>query len=244
MRVFIPKDKITKEIVNVNFFTAYEGFQKMGWEICFYEKEPPSNLMRGDVVVGYIDQVQKALTNLGVIIPDEIDYPEELKPFFKREITKSTINKVNLDFTNTQEPVFVKPVRGKMFDGRLIESLKDFISIGSRENFDVWISTPIKFVAESRCFVRYNQIMDNRQYKGDPFKVVSEKFAKDVLEAFESKPAAFCMDFGVTETGEEVLIEVNDAYALGCYGLFPTNYAKVISARWHDLVDLPDPCQF
>ena len=244
MRVFIPKDPITKEITNTNFFIAYEGFQKMGWEICFYEKFPPDNLMRSDVVVGYIDRVQYSLKNLGIEIPKEIDYPEELKPFFKREIWTSTINKVNLDFTNTQKPIFVKPVRGKMFDGRLIESLKDFIGIGSRENFDVWCSTPKNIVAESRCFVRYNQIMDNRQYKGDPFKVVSEQFAKDCLETFESKPDAFAMDFGVTDTGEEVLIEVNDSYSLGAYGLFPTNYAKMISARWHQLVDLPDPCQF
>ena len=244
MRVFIPKDSITKEIGNINFFTAYEGFSKMGWEVCFYEKEPPSDLMRSDVVVGYINQVHKALMNLDVIVPNEIDYPEELKPFFKREIKKSTLWETNKLFTDTQTPIFVKPVRGKMFDGRLIESFKDFIGIGSRENLDVWTSTPIRFVAESRCFVRYNQIMDNRQYKGDPFKVVSERFAKECLEAFVSKPASFCMDFGITESGEEVLIEVNDAYSLGCYGLFSTSYAKLISARWYDLVDLPDPCQF
>ncbi|MBQ8961536.1 MAG: hypothetical protein IJ071_10060 [Ruminococcus sp.] len=41
-----------------------------------------------------------------------------------------------------------------------------------------------------------------------------------------------------------MLIEVNDGYALGCYGLFYIDYAKLLSARWAELTGTEDECAF
>lgn len=43
------------------------------------------------------------------------------------------------------------------------------------------------------------------------------------------------MDFGVTEDGRTILIEVNDGYSLGAYGLEPTLYTRLLTARWAEL---------
>lgn len=40
--------------------------------------------------------------------------------------------------------------------------------------------------------------------------------------------------------GKTLLIEVNDAWALGCYGLESHLYAKFLLTRWAQLTDTPD----
>lgn len=90
MRAFIPKGKtqqfISNEITSENAYAAYYGFSTLGWEVVFYEGNPPENLSRGDVVVGFIGQVRRALENLGIQPPDEIDYPEEIRGYLGRNV--------------------------------------------------------------------------------------------------------------------------------------------------------------
>lgn len=52
------------------------------------------------------------------------------------------------------------------------------------------------------------------------------------------------MDFGVTDKGETVLIEVNDGFSIGLYGLFHIDYAKLLSARWAELTGTEDELNF
>ena len=52
------------------------------------------------------------------------------------------------------------------------------------------------------------------------------------------------MDFGVTVDGRTLMIEVNDGYALGSYGLYYLDYAKLLSARWAQLTGTTDEAAF
>ncbi len=246
MRVFIPKgshDIISKEILNENCFAAYYGFSLMGWEVVFYDiNELPTGLSRSDVVVGYISSVKQAIRNLGITPPVEIDYPEELQDYFGRKLWKSTLHTVYND--ETMWPVFVKPVLGKQFNGTFVKSLTDLVGIGSQEDREVWCSEPVNFISEYRCFIKYGRLVDAKRYKGS-FKVIPNfDIVEKCIQDFTNQPAAYSLDFGVTDDGRSLLIEVNDGFAIGSYGLDHLNYAKVISARWHDLVGMPDPCQF
>ena len=51
---------------------------------------------------------------------------------------------------------------------------------------------------------------------------------------------ACSIDIGVTNDGRTLLIECNDAYSLGSYGLEDYKYAKLLSARWSQLLDRED----
>ncbi len=44
------------------------------------------------------------------------------------------------------------------------------------------------------------------------------------------------MDFGVTFESETILIEVNDGFSIGNYGLADYHYARLLEARWDELV--------
>ena len=50
----------------------------------------------------------------------------------------------------------------------------------------------------------------------------------------------FTIDIGVTKDGRTLLIECNDAYSLGAYGLEDYKYAKMLSARWSQLLNRED----
>ena len=52
-----------------------------------------------------------------------------------------------------------------------------------------------------------------------------------MVSCFCSAPAGYSLDVGVTESGETALVEVNDGFSLGTYGLDPIEYAKLLSAR-------------
>lgn len=65
---------------------------------------------------------------------------------------------------------------------------------------------------------------------------VIECAIKDYITA----PNAYGIDFGVTSSGETLLVEVNEGYALGCYGLFPHLYAKLVLTRWAELTGTSD----
>lgn len=245
MTVYIPKGSnifLSKEILTENCYSAFYGFAIMGWHIEFYEKEVPKDLTRNDVVVGFITDVKKALKNLEIEPPLELDYPESIQSYLGRKIWKSTLHKI---YTSPETyPVFVKPVLGKQFTGKLITGLADMIGIGAQEDREVWCSEPVDFVSEYRCFVKYGQLIDVRKYKGDYNKYPNINIVKSCIEDYKEQPAALSFDFGVTSDDRTLLVEVNDGFALGNYGLDALNYAKIISARWHQMVDLPDPCQF
>lgn len=250
MRAFVPITKNNKffttpkpEILSVNSYTAWFGFSMLGWEIEFYEDVVPIGLHRSDVIVGNINHVVMGLRNLGLAEPNPVDYPEEIKDFLGRRIWKDRLNRIWLD--DTTWPVFVKPTKQKQFDGKLVKSLTDFVGIGSQEeDREIWCSEPVEFVSEYRTFVRYGKMVDCRRYKGDVTVGPNFTVIQACIDAYRSAPAGYCLDFGVTKDGRTLLIEVNDGFAMGCYGLHFIDYAKIISARWHEMVEIPDPLNF
>lgn len=63
---------------------------------------------------------------------------------------------------------------------------------------------------------------------------------EDAIKAYSTAPHAYGIDFGVTSNGETLLVEVNEGYALGCYGLSPHLYARLLITRWAELTNTLD----
>jgi hypothetical protein len=247
MRVFVAKKTnhifLNNEIITESTYAAFYGFSVLGWEVVFFEGMPPEGLSREDVVVGWITQVKQALTKLGIEPPNELDYPEETRSYLGRNVWQSNLHKIYTD--ETTWPVFVKPVKGKQFDGKLITKLGDLIGLGDQnEDRKIWCSEPVNFVSEYRCFVRYGKLIDSRRYKGTFKTIPNYSIVEACIDDYKSAPAAYVLDFGVTDDGRTLLVETNDGFAVGSYGFHFVDYAKMVSARWSELVGIPDPCLF
>lgn len=157
----------------------------------------------------------------------------------------------------------------KVFVGKVINRPADLVGCGScYDNYEVLCSPVLDIKREWRGFIYYDKLIDLRPYTGDWHYNYDPEFIDEVMEAFlswEDRPVACSIDFAVIaehnhetfvfqgleyETDEEeieyktIFLEANDAYALGNYGLNHVQYAKLISARWSQLLDRPDEFLF
>lgn len=239
-----------------NMANAMYGFREMGAEIVPYHliDDIYDDVRREDIVLDYIDQCNQIFGKFGVT-PHIPDYPDALKPFLGRKIWKDTIDSISRNEEKWSAGYFVKPIRSKAFTGKIIGSVADLIGCGNHsENYEVLVSEPLDICAEWRCFITYDELIDVR-----PYGMLMDKSRKSYLyhydtevlsammEAFVSwdeRPKACSMDICVTKDGRTLLVELNDAYALGCYGLPSIYYAKLISARWSQLLDVKDEYHF
>lgn len=224
-------------------FSAWLGFEEMGIEVFPFERsEELAVCEREDIVVAGIGMVRSRLRSLGVGT-DEINYPEELRPFLGRKLWTTTIEHVSHEVDSW--PLFVKPVEGKRFTGGVVASTKDLVGKGcSGEDSPVICSDVVDFVSEYRCFVKYGMVLDVRYYRGDWSKAPDRNVVERAIAAYSSAPAGYAADFGVTANGRTLLVEVNDGYSLSPYGMWPALYAQLLSARWAELVGAEDPCDF
>ncbi|MFQ6603073.1 ATP-grasp domain-containing protein [Flavobacterium sp. C3NV] len=245
MKAYIQTDK-SGNFYNVNAYVANEGFQTLGWETEKYfsvdeitDNDPES------LIVGGIGNVRKRLEKFGVERPsNEIDYPKELEKYLGRKVWVSTIEEI---FRDEQKwNIFIKPKKEtKKFVGKVVKDYKDFIGIVDNDNpTQIWCSEIVNFKTEWRCFIRYGEILDVRQYKGVWDSKIDLSVIKNAIKDFESSPASYALDFGIDDNDTMKLVEINDGHSLGTYGISPINYAKFLSARWSELTKTKDYARF
>ena len=225
----------TGEFYDPSCYYAFTGCKQMGIPVVKY-KAVYSITDNGpeDPVVGTVSDVAVALERFGVKLAP-LDYPEELMPFTGRKIWKSTL------FTITSHPedwhVFVKPVEDiKRFRGTVLDKSEDLIKLGGGlEDIDVWCSEKVNFISEWRLWVLNRKIVGLTPYRGR-WDVFPDVFVlKSAVESYTSAPAGYAIDFGITDKGQTLLVEVSDGYSLASFGLLPSLYMNVLSARWHEL---------
>lgn len=229
---------------HISFYSALEAFYMMGFEVIEVKDFDTLLIEEDNIFLGSIQFIYKALDKFNVPIPEPLDYPESLRAFLGRKIWTSSINEI----ANNPEKwdVFVKPKGyAKKFTGRLVQSTTDLVGCGDlKMNTPVWVSEPKNFLTEWRVFVRYDKILGVKIYKGDWRNHFDYKVIEKAVTSYKNAPKAYALDFGVTEKDETLLIEANDGFALGNYGLFYTDYAKLLSARWAELTQQTDLCNF
>lgn len=222
---------------NVNAFAALVGFQQLGVETApfygFGDIEGLDDLGLEVGLIGYVGDALAALRRLGAPMPEPIDYPPELERFLGRKVWRSSLDKADTG-------CFIKPIRHKLFTGRVwTGSIQDRLATagatGTEPDEPIWCSELVTFVSEYRCFILEDQILDVRRYCGDWSLAPDRATVAAAVMAYASAPAAYALDFGVTDDGRTLLVEANDSFALGCYGLNPVFYARMISARWEQL---------
>ena len=221
-------------------YAALEGFRQRGTETApfygFGDIEKLDDLGHDVGIVGFIGDVWTALDTLGIERPPSLDYPDELRNFLGRPLELAKLGDVR---NRTSAGIFVKPIKQKLFTGFVLTgSFNDAIRLAPySEDEDVWLSPVVSFVSEYRCFILDGKILDARLYKGDWAKAPDREIVEAAIEAWTSAPVAYTLDFGVTDTGRTLLVEVNDGFSAGHYGLLNVLYAQFCEARWQQLTE-------
>ena len=106
---------------------------------------------------------------------------------------------------------------------------------------EIICSDVVRFISEWRCFVRYGEILGIRYYNGDQNAECDATIIERAVHEFSGAPVAYVLDFGVTDDGRTLLVEMNEGMAIGCYGLQDELYAKFLLARWMEIIEMKDP---
>lgn len=223
---------------NENSFAAYRGFYELGVEVesffGFGDLYTKNDISTDVAVHGYVDDVHIALRELKKKIPPPLDYPEELQYMLGRPVWKTHIGNVRIRLLG--DCVFVKPVQHKLFTGFVWDggpsSRRSVVTLPS--STEVWCSEIVDFKSEYRVFVLEGEIIGVKNYKGDWSMAPDRGRLLEAVAAYKSAPVAYSIDVGIVGV-KTLLVEVNDSYALGHYGLNSVLYAKMISARWEEM---------
>lgn len=200
------------------------------------------------VPVGTVEFVHAFMRRMNITIPPHMTYPDCLMtPFFlKRIISAGIFSDAKLYAHRYKKDVFVKPFdEVKKFTGALLSELQKG-NIDISDNYPVYFSEPVKFIAEWRYYILNHQIVGAGRYDDGEDEVPTPDMsliqqAVDLMK-LNGSPAGYALDFGVLDTGETALIEANDGYALGYYkgddantSCSAVNYANLLTARWLEL---------
>jgi hypothetical protein len=98
------------------------------------------------------------------------------------------------------------------------------------------VQETVTFTSEWRVFVIHGVPQCSSHYAGDPLRFPSAAVIHSVIGAYSNAHAAYAIDFGVLEDDRTVLVELNDGFSLGHGGLPAPQYARLLIARWDELV--------
>ncbi len=241
---------------NVNFYLAWEAFNTMGYSVtCFEEKDIDTLPVTVDTpVFAGVSVFRRIIDKLGVNYPPFDCYPKVLNPYYGRTLRTSTLGEERSKYNKDGVPVFVKPVKPKVFTGVVFNSILDLIPIARVPNeTPVYVCEPMEILSEHRVYVHDGDILGVKHYYGAWNIVPHEGFLDGVIKNYKPSPIAYGIDIGVHwdrtgsqpelglygrgPTQQSFVLEVNDGCNLGNYGLDAIHYGEMIVARWFEIVN-------
>lgn len=198
------------------------------------------NLSPQTLVVGDHDVMRSVFKRMSLVVQSNC-YPPSLHAFLHRKVWESTVQQVLFASQNGQiGPVFVKPrSRTKSFTGFVVQSGSELLQLsGVSRNTEVFCAEVVEWQSEYRTFISGSKLVGTRHYEGNPGLIPDQSTIDQAIQIFEESGAAtagYSLDFGVLSNGKTALVEWNDGFALGSYGLEPSTYTDLLMGRWNDL---------
>lgn len=226
----IEEEKVVEELskldIPINFFSSK------------HIRRRALPLTASSLVVGDMDCAYGAMKQLGIDIPKANSYPSSLKSYFCRNISKGNLKDIQakIIYGDNFKPVFIKPSEvQKKFTGFVLENEQDLYNLGSTSrNIEVWCSEIVKWKSEWRIYVINHEVRHMSWYEGNieckpNTDIVNESV--NTLKVAGESPSSYAIDFGVLDSGETALIEMNDGFAVGAYEVPSKDYAEMVITR-------------
>ena len=195
------------------------------------------------VPAGSVEYVREALRVAGVAEPPPLSYPEPLLPYLGRRVELSGAGQL-------AGRCFVKPRRTKLFTGFVFDAAA---APGAYTDHDreqlvvlqslppdepVWCCDVVQIVGEWRYYVLRDVVLGRGRYDPDGADDAPQPDEATVGRAVHAMRAlgivAYSLDVGVLADGRTVVVEANDAWALGLYerAIRPAAYWEMLRTRW------------
>jgi len=256
MKAFIQV-KENGDWLNENCYSSADGFHRMGYDIVkftlqdtqpmYFDVAPFNQFdVQDDVAHGGILAMRNLFDRFGVPQPEIHNPHEYLLEHTGRTFCERKLKNVVLEYSTVDKkflkPIFIKPLtEHKLFTGFVVNSFSDLIKISHIDGeTDILQSSFSTFISEYRVFINRQGILGCKNYTGAYNVLPDFKLVERAIEDYgyyPNTPLSYSLDFAITDKGETQLIEINDGFGLGAYGLNPIYYCKMIRDRWHQIIN-------
>ena len=196
---------------------------------------------KDDIIVGSVESTMAFWNAVGIEVPKYIGYPKSLDSFYNRTIKRTRFGEITVD----DFPIFIKPANGvKEFTGFVLEkitTLRDINLYYPEVNSDteIYTSDVVNIISEYRCFVHKNKLVGIKHYDGD-FTRFPDVFTIESMmqKYYNESPVSYTLDVGLIRDGntfKTILIEINDFWAIGGYGLDGKTYVRMLIDRFQEI---------
>lgn len=161
--------------------------------------------------------------------------------YLQRDLQFSTLK----ESRNINKPTFIKPAEGKSFQAQVYQSSDDLPSADTQaDDMPVYVSEPVKWEIEFRCFVLEREIATLSIYSRNGLLAENEdgewlaseqefeetkKFIEAILKDENvAMPPAYVLDVGRISGRGWAIVEANPAWASGIYGCDPVAILSVL----------------
>jgi hypothetical protein len=218
-------------------YATYDTFNKLSAEDVF-----------DTLPVGSVEYIRHYARINEITIPQFDCYPKELLQFIKRKVELIPIDRL--------PPIsFIKPVQTKLFTGFVYDKSKDYSEevTGSflHEEYALFNALPkdtlvycseiIDIESEWRFYIQGGKISGIARYDDSEIENVPTppmELIKSMVDAFVGAPVCYTIDIAMKPDGEVVLMECNDAWAIGLYDKCMTSaeYYDFLKSRWSQIL--------
>jgi len=240
MRAFL--EKYNGEWLDNFVYESRQPLIERGYKIVSFDGNDLStlenqNISKSDICIASVQATSKFFELCNIKTPDYLGYPDELKKYLGRNIELVKFIDLKNDF-----PYFLKPAYNiKLFTGDVVEKPVHLEYLKNWDNCTddtyVYKSEVVDFISEYRVFVSLGKIYGMKHYKGDFLKFVDVSVIQNMIDDYKTCPSAYTLDIGLTSNGETLLVEINDFWALGSYGLESRDYALLCARRMREILN-------
>jgi hypothetical protein len=213
-------------------------------------------LLSGEVLpVGSVEYLRKAMSVASIEEPENLSYHPSIQPYLGRWVKPDTAGRFCDNWPSGI--YFVKPMATKLFTGFVyndehrdvdydehdLAQFQVFRCLPNRTQ--IWLSPVVKFIGEWRYYVMDGKIIGCARYDTEDFNApppLPEFVATCCQAAWDALGHSFALDIGVLDDGKNVVVELNDAWAIGLYSdkeseiaLSNHQYLEYLFSRWNNL---------
>jgi hypothetical protein len=218
------------------------GLSNRGYEVVGFTDltEVLPHLTPETLVHSGVGDVRRAVQHLGFPDPNFSTVPWPLLSRLGRRVWLTPIGEVR---KMVDLPLFVKPLNEhKAFKGCVVRGAAELIqSAHLPDATSVVVSDPVEFVSEFRGFVHWDELIGFQHYRGNPLVFPDPQYVREAVALMSTRytPVGYSLDFGVLADGRTTVVEANDGFSLGAYGLAWWVYVPMVLDRWLEMTTHP-----
>ena len=135
--------------------------------------------------------------------------------------------------------LFIKPIEIKLFTGLVLDGMQYSCLSNLPTETMVMAYEPFKskIISEWRLYIHNDKLIDSRNYSGEFIVSPNYEYALTVIANNKGIfPCAYTIDIAVLESGENVVVEFNDMWAIGNYGIQNYIYLRALKDRYFQII--------